>query len=250
MMALFFRALAAAAWLFVFAQGTLAADGRATDIRQTALSFASGGREIRADYFASTARKSGRTVIVLHGAGGMLFDGPAMRRVARSLAQAGDSVYLLHYFNRSGTIAARDSVMQKYFGEWRQTLRDGIAWVHGREKNRPIGIYGYSLGAFLALAAASDNSLVGAVAEQAGGVWNSQEKRIGKMPPVLMVHGLQDTRVPFAKYAKPLQRLLRERGGKVETDFVQDQGHVFGEDAMQVVRPKVVNFFARNLRSK
>lgn len=166
--------------------------------------------------------------------------------MARSLARAGDSVYLLHYFNRTGTIGARDSDMQKHFGEWLETLRDGIVWAHGREKNGSVGIYGYSLGGFLALAAASDNSLVGAVAEQAGGVWNSQEKRIGKMPPVLLVHGLRDTRVPFEKYAKPLQQLLRERGGKVETDFVPSQGHVFSENAMKVVRPKLVDFFARN----
>ena len=68
------------------------------------------------------------------------------------------------------------------------------------------------------------------------------------MPPVLMVHGRQDKRVPFEKYAKPLQQVLRERGGKVETDFVLDQGHVFSEDAMQAVRPKVADFFARQLR--
>ncbi|MEP6822370.1 MAG: dienelactone hydrolase family protein [Chthoniobacterales bacterium] len=242
------RALGLWMLLSIFGERLDAAGERVSEIRPTALSFQSGGREIRADYFAPAGPKSKRTVIVLHGAGGTLFDGPAMRRVARSLAEAGDSVYVLHYFNRTGTIGARDSDMQKHFGEWLQTLRDGIVWVHGREKNGPIGIYGYSLGGFLSLAAGSDNSLVGAVAEQAGGVWNSQEKRIGKMPPVLMVHGLQDTRVPFEKYAKPLQQLLRERGGKVETDFVQGQGHVFSEEAMKEVRPKVVSFFARKLR--
>ncbi len=232
------------------AQSARAEVDRASEMRPTALNFQSGGRTIRADYFAPVGRPAKRTIIVLHGAGGMLFDGPAMRRVARTLAGAGDSVYLLHYFNRTGTIGARDADMQKHFGEWLETLRAGIVWAHSREKSGPVGLYGYSLGGFLALAAASDNSLVGAVAEQAGGVWNSQDNRIGKMPPVLLVHGLQDTRVPFEKYAKPLQQLLRERGGKVETDFVSDQGHVFSEDAMKAVRPKVAAFFARELPPK
>jgi dienelactone hydrolase len=182
---------------------------------------------------------------VLYGAGGMVFDGPSMKRVARALADAGDVVYLLRYYNRTGSIVALDSTMRAHFGEWLVTVRDGIAWVHGREEKKPVGIYGYSLGGFLAIAAASNNPLVGAVTEQAGGIWGSDEKRVGKMPPILMVHGLEDKRVPVEKFAKPLLRVLRERGGHVETDFVAGQGHVFDEAAMARVRPRVAKFFAR-----
>ena len=217
--------------------------------RPESLSFESGGRKIRADRYAPAGEGSQRTVIVLHGAGGTLFDGPSMKRVARSLADAGDTVYLLHYFNRTGTIGALDSTMQKNFEAWLQTLREGIVWVHGRQEKgaRPIGLYGYSLGGFLAIAAASDNPRVGAVTTQAGGIWNSQEKRVGKMPPVLIVHGLQDSRVPAEKYANPLVRVLRQRGGYVETEFVTGEGHVFSEKAMARVRPKVAKFFAERL---
>jgi dienelactone hydrolase len=216
--------------------------------RPTSLFFESGGRKIRVDRYSPVGTRSNRIVIVLYGAGGTLFDGPSMRRVARALADDGDTVYLLHYFNRTGTIGALDSTMQAHFDEWLETLRQGIGWVHGREERGPIGLYGYSLGGFLAIAAASDNPLIGAVTEQAGGIWNSQEKRVGKMPPVLMVHGLKDKRVPVEKYAKPLQRVLRARGGRVQLDFVPGEGHVFSEAGMVVVRPKVAKFFARELR--
>ena len=240
------RIVAALCGVWSLLIGVAGADGATA--RPTSLFFESGGRKIRADRYAPLGKQSHRTIMVLHGAGGTLFDGPSMRRVARALAEAGDTVYLLHYFNRTGTIGALDSTMQTHFEEWLKTLRDGIAWVYGREEEkpaRPIGLYGYSLGGFLAIAAASDNPLVGAVTEQAGGIWNSVEKRVGKMPPVLMVHGLEDKRVPVEKYAKPLQRVLRERGGHVETDFVPGEGHVFSESAMAVVRPKVARFFAR-----
>jgi dipeptidyl aminopeptidase/acylaminoacyl peptidase len=70
------------------------------------------------------------------------------------------------------------------------------------------------------------------------------------MPPVLMVHGLEDKRVPVEKYAKPLRRVLRERGAQVETEFVPGEGHVFSEAAMAKVRPKVAKFFGRELRSE
>lgn len=219
------------------------------DAAPQSLFFESGGRQIRADRYAPMGKQSHRTVIVLYGAGGMVFDGPSMKRVARALAANGDTAYLLHYYNRTGSIVAVDSTMQKHFGEWLETLRAGIAWVHGREENgaRRVGLYGYSLGGFLAIAAASDNRLVGAVTEQAGGIWNSQEKRLGKMPPVLMVHGLEDKRVPVEKFAKPLLRVLHERGAPVETYFVQGEGHVFSEAAMAGVRPRVARFFAREL---
>jgi dienelactone hydrolase len=216
--------------------------------RPSTLYFESGSRKIRADRYAPVGTPSHRAVIVLYGAGGMVFDGPSMKRVARALAAAGDTVYLLHYYNRTGSIVALDSTMRAHFGEWLATLRDGIAWVHGREGKKPVGIYGYSLGGFLAIAAASDNLLVGAVTEQAGGIWGGDERRVGKMPPVLMVHGLEDTRVPFEKFAKPLLGVLRRRGGHVETEFVPGEGHVFSEAAMARVRPRVAKFFQRSAR--
>ena len=243
---MFGRILAALCGVWLLPSWVLSADEASA--LPTTLYFESGSRKIRADRYSPAGTPSHRAVIVLYGAGGMVFDGPSMKRVARTLADAGDTVYLLHYYNRTGTIVALDSTMRAHFGEWLGTVRDGIMWVHGREEKKPIGIYGYSLGGFLAIAAASDNPLVGAVTEQAGGIWGWEETHIGKMPPVLMVHGLEDKRVPVEKFAKPLLRVLRKRGGHVETQFVPGEGHVFDEAAMTRVRPRAAKFFARELR--
>jgi carboxymethylenebutenolidase len=214
------------------------------------LAFASEGRSIEIDLYPAAGVGPHRTILVMPGAGGTLLDGPAMRRVARALAGAGDTVYLLHYFNRTGTIIAPwISLMERHFDEWLGTVCDAIAWVQVREGKpaTPIGVYGYSLGAFLAVAAASNNAAVGAIAEQAGGMWNSQETRVGKMPSVLMIHGRADQRVPFARYAIPLERVLRKRGEKVETHFVDGEGHGFTPPAMAVVRTELVAYFDREL---
>lgn len=207
------------------------------------LAFPSGIRWIAVDRYAPAPGPVGAPVIVLHGAGGLVFDGPDMRRMARALVAAGHPVYLVHYFNQNGAIVAWDGLMQRHFDEWLGAVRVAIAWVRAREGGRPVDIYGYSLGAFLAVAAASDNPDVGAIVEQAGGIWNSEERRVGKMPPVLMVHGLADKRVQFQKYAEPLLRVLRERGGRVETDFVPGEGHTFKQPALTPVREKTVKFF-------
>ncbi len=235
--------------LLTFAASAVwAVEAMADGARPTKLSFESAGRKIEIDLYAGAGAAPHRAVIVMQGAGGNFLDGPEMRRVARALAAAGDNVYLLHYFNRTGTIFARLPVMEEHFDDWLATVREAITWVAAREGRPRIGVYGYSLGAFLAVAAAWNNAQVGAIAEQAGGMWNSQEQRVGRMPPVLMIHGRADQRVPFAKYAQPLLRVLRERGGHVETHFVDGEGHGFTPPAMAVVRTDVTEYFARELQ--
>lgn len=216
-----------------------------------ALSFPSGGTRIRVDRFAPPSGAPHRpAVLVLHGAGGTLLDGPEMRRVAASLAAAGHPAYLVHYFNRTSTIVARDAVLRKLYATWLPVVRDAVAFVHEREGGHaPVGIYGYSLGAFLSVGVAGDNPRVGAIVEEDGGAWNNEPDRLGRrLPPVLMVHGREDQRVPFAQYAVPLQRFLRERGTTVETRFVRGEGHIFSAGAQAGVRTAVVNFFERRLR--
>ena len=206
------------------------------------------GGAIRAEVFEAPGTARRPVVVVLHGAGGTLFDGPEMRRVSRHLAESGNAVYLVHYFNRTATLFARDRTMQRNFGAWRETVRDSIVAIQElRGDTAPVGIYGYSLGAFLALFTASDNPRVGAVVEHAGGVWNGKADRIRKMPPVLMVHGERDARVSFEKYAKPLVPLLRSRGAPVATRFFPAEGHVFTQDAMVKVRQDAAIFFRQHL---
>lgn len=234
----------AALWLsFNATERTSAVEAQARP-RKVALQLATG--RVTAEVYEPATQQPKSAVVVLHGAGGTLFDGPEMRRVARHLAAAGHAVYVLHYFDVTGSFFATDGSMQKNFPKWLETVRASIPAIQAQRGDRSkIGIYGYSLGGFLALLAASDNPDVAAVVVQAGGVWNSEFQRLGKLPPVLMIHGEQDARVPFAKYAKPLISELRERGIRVETRFFPREGHVFSPEARGEVRAAVAGFFER-----
>ncbi len=208
------------------------------------------GGAIRAEVFEPKGEEKRPTVLVLHGAGGTLLDGPEMRRVARHLAARGCAAYLVRYFERTGTLFALDGTMQRHFPAWLETVRASIIAVqNARGDAAPVGLYGYSLGGFLALSAASDNPRVGAVVEHAGGVWNSRMNLIGRMPPVLMVHGQRDGRVSFEKYASPLMPVLRARAPTLATRFFPDEGHVFTAPAMKEVREAAAEFFLRRLTS-
>ncbi|MFN2477315.1 MAG: dienelactone hydrolase family protein [Chthoniobacterales bacterium] len=203
---------------------------------------------VTAEVFNRAGAEKRPAIVVLHGAGGTLFDGPEMRRVARYLATAGNTVYVVHYFERTGSIFAVDSTMQKNFATWLETVRESIAAIQAmRADQSKVGIYGYSLGGFLALAAASDNPRVAAVVEHAGGIWNNEFARVGRMPPVLMIHGEEDGRVPVAKYTRPLIPVLRRHAARLETRFFPGEGHVFTQSAMVKVRAAAAEWFRRSL---
>ncbi len=214
------------------------------------LSFESGGRRVEVDLYEPAGEGSHPTVLCLYGAGGLVFDGSRMRVAAQRLVQAGNRVYLLHYFNETHTFVAAPWTMRKDFMTWLQTAHDAIDWIAQQPgSSAPIGIYGFSLGSFLALAVASDNPHVGAVVEQAGGIAREKIQEIGRMPPLLLVHGGRDKWVPFKEYAEPLVASLQRHGVKFETQFFPKEGHKFKPAALEDARARAINFFRRNLRA-
>jgi dienelactone hydrolase len=198
----------------------------------------------------SKASTGSPPVLVLHGAGGMLFDGPEMSRVAQRLAAAGYEVYQVHYFNRTQTWFARQAVLLKLFPAWLATVQDAAAWVRSIRPDAPaIGIFGYSLGAFAAIETARRDATIGAVVEQAGGFWHGHPEGPTRqpLPPILLIHGLDDQRVPFEKYTQPLESFLRKHADPFATQYFPGEGHQFSAAASRKVREQAVEFFARHL---
>jgi carboxymethylenebutenolidase len=225
--------------------------GKAAPFTVTRKSFGSSGEKILVDVY--TPRASGKHVpiLVLHGAGGMLFDGPEMTRVAERLAIAGFQSYQVHYFNRTHTWFARQEVLLKLFPTWLATVQDAVNWVHAQRPDAPkIGIFGYSLGAFAAIETARRDPSVGAVVEEAGGFWHGHPEGETRqpLPPMLVIHGSADTRVPNEKYTQPLLEFLRAHHDPFETRLFPGEGHVFSRDAAAKVREAAAEFFTRHLR--
>ncbi len=213
-------------------------------------SFASGGVKILVDVYTPQATGRHVPVLVLHGAGGMLFDGPEMTRVAESLATAGFEAYQVHYFDRTHTWFARQAVLLKLFPTWLATVGDAVTWVHAQRPDAPkIGIFGYSLGAFAAIETARRDPSIGAVVEQAGGFWHGHPEGPTRqpLPPMLLIQGLDDQRVPPAKYAEPLIAFLRAHGDRFERLSLPGEGHVLSAPAQVRARERAVKFFTRYL---
>jgi dienelactone hydrolase len=193
---------------------------------QSPLVFQSGGKLIRLDaYLPETLDGPVPSVIALHGAGGNV---SGMERYASTLAAAGFAVYLLHYFDRTGTESADLQSMKRNFPLWMKTLWDAISFVETQPQVDPerIALLGFSLGAYLSLANSAIDHRVKAVVEFFGGMPTEMNLFMRRLCPVLILHGEADPTVPVEE-AYQLQKLLEKKGIAYEIKIYPGAGHGF-----------------------
>lgn len=65
-------------------------------------------------------------------------------------ASQGYDVYIVHYFDRTGTTFADPITTLLNYGTWAQTINDGVSWVTTRPTTNPnsIGFMGFLSGHF------------------------------------------------------------------------------------------------------
>lgn len=244
------RVLWSIAGLAIGARGAAACAEKAAPYTIARQHFISDGARILVDVYTPTTPGRHPPILVLHGAGGMLFDGPEMSRVAAALASAGFAAYQVHYFDRTHTWFARQAVLLKLFPLWRATVQDAVNRVHAQRPDAPrIGLFGYSLGAFAAIETARRDPRIGAVAEEAGGFWHGHPEGPTRqpLPPILVIYGTADKRVPNEKYTQPLIAYLRAHHDPFAERAYPGEGHDFSAAARARVREQVTRFFERQL---
>jgi carboxymethylenebutenolidase len=196
-------------------------------ISQSELVFDTGGKSVRMDCFLPSA--SGRrfpTIIGLHGSGG---GHASMSEPASLLAAQGYAVYVLHYFERTGTTQIDGlPTIARNFPAWMKTLWDAVSFVATQPPVDPerIGLLGFSLGAYLALSAAAIDSRVKIVVDYFGGFPKEMKLFMRRFCPVLILHGEQDTTVPVAE-AYQLQQMLEKKQIPYEMKIYPGAGHGF-----------------------
>jgi dipeptidyl aminopeptidase/acylaminoacyl peptidase len=211
--------------------------------------FLSSGHTVRFEEYRPAA--SGRLpgVILLHGADGLWVNGSRYRESARMLADQGFDVFLVHYFERTGTYMAftLDAIKPHYL-DWMGTVRDAITEVsryRGVDRER-IALVGNSLGAALALTVASQDNRVDAVVDVSGLLPDPVIPMVRRMPPTLILHGASDSIVPVEE-AHKLEQFLRRRGTHYEECIYQGQGHELKGQARSDSLRRAARFLRKNL---
>jgi dienelactone hydrolase len=207
--------------------------------------FTSNGKPIRIDHYPPNHAGSSPAMILIHGSGGPLH---GLDPFASQAAMFGLHVFVLHYFERTGHNWVAPSQIESHFLAWLDTVKDAVSFVvsqPGVDAER-IGLLGFSLGAFLSLALATQDSRIAAVAELFGGLPEPFTKNAGNLPPVLILHGAQDSTVPI-DHAYELERILQQHKISYQIKIYPDQGHVFRGLAQLDAMGRVTQFFGNYL---
>lgn len=217
-------------------------------ISQSQLTFPSGGEAILLDCFLPAADPPLPAIIGLHGSGG---DWVGLAEPASALAAQGFAVYVLHYFDRTGTREAGDrSAIFRHFFSWAKTLWDATSFVASQPQVDPerIGMLGFSLGAYLALSNAAVDPRIRAVVEYFGGLPKEVKLIMRRFCPVLILHGDADPTVPVEE-AYHLQRVLEDRKLPYEIHIYPGVGHRFTDDIGRDAAERTLAFFQKHLNS-
>ena len=218
-------------------------------ITQSRVTFESGGKEIRLDCFLPTANAHRfPAVIGLHGSGG---GHASMADPASLLAEQGFAVYVLHYFDRTGTteIGGLQTIV-RHFPVWMKTLWDAVSFVARQPHVDPnrIGLLGFSLGAYLALSASAIDSRIQAVVEFFGGMPKEMRFFTRRLCPVLILHGEQDKTVPVEE-AYHLQQILAKKQIAYEIKIYPGAGHGFTGEIWRDAGLRTLAFLEKHLAS-
>src|SRR5271157_2733250 len=200
-------------------------------ISQFELTFPSGGKTIRLDAHLPQAHDASfPAVVALHGAGGNV---SGMERYASALAAHGFAVYVLHYFDRTGTEAADKPTIMRNFPLWMKTLWDAISFVETQPEvdRERLALLGFSLGAYLSLANSAIDPRVKAVVEFFGGMPREMHLFMRRLCPVLILHGEADQTIPVEE-AYAIQKLLEKKGIPYEIKIYPGAGHGFEDQTI------------------
>jgi carboxymethylenebutenolidase len=217
-------------------------------VTTSSIAFESGGREITCDAFVPETSNSERfpAVIGLHGSAG---GHATMVDPAALLASQGFAVYIVHYFDRTGTTGVADKQTAiRNFPAWGKTVWDSITHIAERPEVDPqrIGLLGFSLGAYLALSVSAVDSRVKAVVEFFGGMPREMKLFIRRLCPTLILHGEIDPTVPVAE-AYHLKQLLEKKSTPYEIQIYPGAGHVFSGETWQDAKVRTLAFLQKYL---
>lgn len=210
--------------------------------------FVSEGERIEIERVAPRGHGRGHpAVLVLHPSGGLRgFGGAYVRRYADELALNGYVAYIVHYFDRTGVEYSDDDMEDHDFLLWTDALRDAVTYAQRDSQVDPgkIGVFGFSLGGWMALALGATDTRVGAIVGIGAGFFDPVARQVTHEPPTLLLHGADDGTVKVSE-ARRVDSTLARLGVPHDLVIYPGQGHGLADSADVDARRRTVRFFDR-----
>lgn len=192
--------------------------------------FLSDGKPVSEHHCSPSTPGIHPAVILLHGAAGY---GPfelAFEDLCSDLAQRGYFVESIEYFSQTG--GQLGPMTNDDAANWSTFVREINSGIDALGKNltvdpKRIGLVGYSLGAFLALAVGTQEpNKVAAIVEYYGKLLPQYQPLAKNLPPTLILHGSSDQVVPVEN-AHKLDALMRSADRPHEMHIFPGMRHGF-----------------------
>ena len=210
--------------------------------------FTSGNREITYDRFTPKGGGGHAAILLLHGEGGLPPQQERFEEFAQALVKRDYVVEIVHYFDRTETIAANGPDRMVHFRDWENTVRDAVTEIEhapGVDPTR-IGIFGTGLGASLALSLGAHDPRIRAVAEYEGSlpVWAAATVR--RMPAVFI--GESDADQPAAVFeANRVRAVCQAANAPVELEIYAAPKERGRGNGIKDLRQRTLGFLEEHL---
>jgi carboxymethylenebutenolidase len=213
--------------------------------------FMARGCEVRVEKYEPACPGVYPAVLVLYGSDGMGKFKAQYRMVGSELAKNGYVALIVHYFDLGGEPEDPENpkFTEAQFHAWERAVKAGITHAQRMPNVNPnrIGVVGFSLGSFVGLSVAAQDTRVKAVVDSFGGLPEPYARNLKHMPPTLIVHGEQDEYVSVTE-ARKLAALLKSKGVPHEVHIFPCEGHTLGREAAKEAADLGLSFLNRHLK--
>ncbi|MES5485495.1 dienelactone hydrolase family protein [Bradyrhizobium sp. INPA03-11B] len=191
--------------------------------------------QVTLNRFASGRAGKRPAVLMLHGLRGFDLRPQAYERYANALTADGIDAYFVRYYTPADeqalatmhTSESRAPYEAGRFDAWAARVSAVLTTVlAGADSSGRVGLLGFSLGGYVAAAAAARDERVSALAVLYGGMPDKIAPRVKHLPPMIELHGEADRNVPLAS-GEQLVRLGKSVGAAAEIVRYPGKAHGF-----------------------
>ena len=192
--------------------------------------FVSNGRNVRLKSFVPETPGRHPAILLLHGSGGNV--DYWLTQVAPLATRLHCALFALHYLDSTGSLRAEPAQFTDgiHVPLWLDASQSALTLIANNPAVNParLAIVGISLGAFMALALATDKTRpLKAIVEISGGLVPPWSDRIDRtFPPTLILHGTADTVIPVS-FAQTLAAELTRLNVPHQSHILPGEGHWF-----------------------
>lgn len=220
------------------------ASGQETAPTYEGATFDSHGKPIRAIHYRPVGEGRRAAIVMMHGSGARIRSSGPWHELAMRFAADGYQVLTPLFTDAYPDDGVRPPRMME---AWRDVGEHAIDWFIDRGVDRRrTAVFGYSLGAYVAVDGALGNSRAAAAIGLAGGVDVYTPRSPRRRVPVLMIRAENDTHV-LPRNTAAWVAFLREKGVPVEVEVVRGAGHLFTSAEWADIYSRSAAFYGGNI---